>query len=185
MRRSLGFLFLGLILGGLADGLRGPTERGVNNAGTTGSSRAGSSTGGSRSGSAEKQRVEDERILLGDITTVPFQEVYEILSRQGSEEVARLAQQLDGLPPSAQNSARIKTFFKAWAQLDPTAAFAKATTLHTPETRGTAIEAIIAGADAAAAGELAGSIAKLHDQALSQRCATLILKCASWRPRPL
>ncbi len=167
MRRSLGFLFLGLILGGIVGyGLRGPAEKRVRQEGAAPSSRSAHLAGGAGNRSAEKQREEDQKILLGDLTTVPFPEIYEILSRQGPDEVARLAAQLDGLPPSAQNSARIKIFFKAWAQLDPTAAFEKATTFHTPETRGTAIGAIITGADPAAAGALAGAIAKLPDDAL-------------------
>ncbi|MEO8439242.1 MAG: hypothetical protein ABI540_03365, partial [Spartobacteria bacterium] len=72
-----------------------------------------------------------------------------------------------GLPPSAQNTARIKIFFKAWAQFDPTAAFEKATAFHTPETRGNAIEAVIGGADPAASGALADTIAKLPDETLA------------------
>ncbi len=170
MRRSLGFLLLGLILGGLAGyALHGPAERSRDKEPITSSSRAGNPASRATSRSAEKQRTEDQKILLGDLTTVPFQEVYEILSRQGSEGVARLAEQLDGLPPSAQNTAKIKIFFKAWAQLDPTAAFGKATALHTAETRGSAIEAIVVGADPAAAGALAGSIASLPNETLSAR----------------
>ncbi|MEO7168532.1 MAG: hypothetical protein ABI787_02490 [Spartobacteria bacterium] len=175
MRRSLGLFFLGLILGGFG-GYALHRSAGHEESGRVSArSRAqNAARGGTDARSIEKRRKEDEKILLGDITTVPFQEVYEILSRQGNAEVARLALQLDGLPASPQTSAKIRTFFKAWAQLDPTAAFATARTFHTPETRDTAIGSTIAGADPGAAGALAKAIADLPNEALPESKKSLL-----------
>jgi hypothetical protein len=165
MRRSLGLFLLGLLLGGLAGyALHRSVGHERDGKVSTPSRSVSVSLGGADSRSIEKRGMEDEKILLGDITTVPFQEVYEILSRQSAGEIAGLAEQLNGLPPSPQAAAKIRTFFKAWAQLDPTAAFGKARAFHTPETRRSAVQATIEGADPVAAGALASSIAELSTE---------------------
>ncbi len=167
MPRSLGLFLLGLFLGGLAGyALRGPAGSPADGKVSARSEPGDATHDGGAARANAKRRAEDENILLGDITTVPFQEVYEVLSRQGSGEVARLAEQLDGLPPSPQATAKIRTFFKAWAQLDPTAALEKASALHTHETRKDAIAATIEGADPAAAGALASAVAALPNETL-------------------
>ena len=173
MPRSLGLFLLGLFLGGLAGyALRWPAGSPADGKVSARSDLENAAHDGSAARGNERRRAEDEHILLGDITTVPFQEVYEVLSRQGSGEVARLAEQLDGLPPSPQATAKIRTFFKAWAQLDPTAALKKASALHTHETRKDAIAATIDGADPAAAGALASAVVALPNETLEGSAKT-------------
>ena len=172
MPRSLGLFLLGLFLGGLAGyALRWPAGSQADRK-VSARSEPGDAAHDGRAARANEKRRAEENILLGDITTVPFQEVYEVLSRQGSAEVARLAEQLDGLPPSPQATAKIRTFFKAWAQLDPTAALEKASALHTHETRKDAIAATIDGADPSAAGALASSVAALPNETLEGSAKT-------------
>ncbi len=169
MSRSLGLFLLGLLLGGLAGyALHRPAGSEADGKVSARSRNEQASLGDTATRANEKRRQEDARILLGDIASVPFQEVYEILSRQTAAEVARLAQQLDGLPPSPQVTEKIRTFFKAWAALDPTAAFASARIFHTPETRFAAIGATIEGTDPGAAGALASAIAALPNDVVPE-----------------
>ncbi len=100
-------------------------------------------------------------MLLGDLASIPFQELYEILARQRPDEIALLAKQLQQLPPGPQAEAKIKAFFTAWAHLDPNSAFTSALDLRNPQARISAIGAIITGADADAAGALAASISQM------------------------
>jgi hypothetical protein len=113
--------------------------------------------------SADERRIEDQKILLGDITAVPFQELYEMLSHQTPVEIAQMAEQLDRLPRDKEADGKISAFFKAWAHLDAAAAFKSAVAFKTAEARTVAINATIAGADASVAGLLARSINSLAD----------------------
>jgi hypothetical protein len=117
--------------------------------------------------SPQKSNSDEEKILLGDIATVPFQELYGIISSRSPEEVTRPAQQLMELPAGRETNARITAFFKAWAHLDAKTAFAAATSFKSVEAKGTAIGAVINGADAIMASFLASSIAQLPPEALS------------------
>src|SRR5690349_1029668 len=106
----------------------------------SGDSKAGSA---GRNAASEEQRRKDEQVLLGDLASIPFQELYEILARQRPEEIALLAKQLQQLPPGQQAEARIKAFFTAWAHLDPNSAFTSALDLRNSQARISAIGAII------------------------------------------
>lgn len=179
MPRSLGIFILGLLLGGLAGyALNRPANESADNQVSPRPAGERPSLGAKDVRPAGKARSDEEKILLGDITTVPFQEIYQLLSRQGAERVAQIAQQLDGLPPSPEATARIRIFFKAWGQLDPIAAFASATAFHTAETRQSALGAILGAADPAAAGALASSIAGLPNEALPAGTKTMLFEMA-------
>jgi hypothetical protein len=99
--------------------------------------------------------AEDTNVLLGDIATVPFQELYGLLSTLSSEKLADLARQLNALPPGKETNAKIGAFYKAWAHLDAKAALAAAAKLKSTDAKGTAVQAIIEGADPSAASALA------------------------------
>ena len=112
-------------------------------------------------------KSEEDRLLLGDIAAVPFQELYGLLSKRTPEEVAKLAEQLQTLPRTAASDAKIATFFKTWAVFDANAALAGAIALREARFRGTAIAAVLRSADASAASALAHSINELPAGALS------------------
>jgi hypothetical protein len=163
--RSLGTFVLGLLLGGLLGyALHRPT--GTHQIAEHAARRSGS-LAGAKEAMGEQQETKDEKIILGDIAAVPFQELYDALSRQRPEEIARLAEQLDNLPRNQQSESRITAFFKAWAHLDPPGAFESATNLHSAEARATAIGATIAGTDPDALGAIATSISTLPDGLVS------------------
>jgi hypothetical protein len=105
--------------------------------------------------SAHNANAEDSNVLLGDIATVPFQELYGLLSTLSPAKLADLARQLNDLPPSKETNAKIAAFYKAWAHLNPKAALEAAARLKSTDGKGTAVQAIIDGADPAAAGALA------------------------------
>jgi hypothetical protein len=134
------------------------------------------------SSSAQKSRENAEKILLGNIVTVPFQELYGLLSSQSREEVMRLAEQLKELPQGRETTARIAVFFKAWAHLDAKAAFTAAASFKTTEAKAAAIGAVIDGADSIAAGSLAQSLAALSADALQsgQRTSFLVKTLSKW-----
>ena len=110
---------------------------------------------------------EKNKILLGDITKVPFQELYGVLSSLSSEQRQQLAQQLKDLPPGKETTARIAIFFKTWAQLDAKGAMVAALSFKTLETMTAAISSVIEGTDAASAAALVISINEMSPGALS------------------
>ena len=119
------------------------------------------------SSSSSQNNFERSKILLGEIDTVPFQELYGVLSQQTSAELQQLAQQLDDLASGKTTTGKIAAFFKAWAHLDPAAAFKAASKLKAAEARDTAIAATLSGADASASGSLAQALVDLPDGVLS------------------
>jgi hypothetical protein len=104
--------------------------------------------------SANNPKSEASEILLGNIATVPFQELYNLLSHRTPAQIAKLAQQLQDLPPGKDSEAKIAAFFKAWARLDSIAALKAAITLKTPAARGIALGSTIEAADSAAAASI-------------------------------
>ena len=165
MRRSLGILLFGVLLGSLLSYIIWSTRPG---AGLSRSRSDGNSQGENRQHSAlASQPTEEEKILLGEIATVPFQELYETLSNKRPEEIDHLVQQLRQLPPNQQTQAKIKAFFTAWAHLDANAAFKSALTFDDPAAGDAAVAAVIMGADADAVGVIAASLLGLPGDKLS------------------
>lgn len=166
MQRSLGFFVVGIAIGAvvtfaMVSGSRRDTPS------SAGSSPAVVQQKPAAKESSPTSTADENKILLGDITTVPFQELYGILSSRSPEEVRRLAEQLKELPPTKDTKAKITAFFKAWAHLDAKAAFAEATSFNSAESKGAAIGAVINGADPGMASFLATSIADLPSEALT------------------
>lgn len=97
--------------------------------------------------SVDRSRLtnDQEHILLGNIATIPFQELYDFLAQRTPSQISTLARQLAAQPPGAITDAKIRLFFKAWAALDAKAAFATAEKFADRGTRSNAIEAIIDG----------------------------------------
>ena len=177
--RSLGIFVLGLLLGGLLGyALHRPERFATRDRVAEAPSRQSASLGGG----SEQQKRNDDKIILGDIAAVPFQELYDALSRRRPEDIASLAEQLDHLPPGPQSEAKITAFFKAWAHLDPARAFESATKLHSANARATGIGATVSGADPAALGTVAAGISKLPDGAVRAEVKAVLFSQAigSW-----
>jgi hypothetical protein len=184
VQRSVFFLIAGILIGILLGYTLAPTAKKITAAdGTSASAPVERQAAKSEtSSSAPKSSAEANKILLGNITTVPFQELYGLLSSQSREEVMQLAQQLRELPPGRETNARIAVFFKAWAHLDAKAAFTAAASFKTTEAKAAAIGAVIDGADSIAASSLAQSIAALSPDALlsGQRTSFLVKTLTKW-----
>ncbi len=165
MKRSLGIFAIGIAIGvviGFAIFGRGQKAPDL----TPGHSEQ-SERGTAVSSSSSQNNFERSKILLGKIETVPFQELYGLLSQETPAEIQQLAQQLDNLPAGRETTGKIDAFFKAWAHLDPTAAFKAASALKTIEARETALAVTLTGADQSAAGLLAHSLVDLPEGTLS------------------
>ncbi|PZR71128.1 MAG: hypothetical protein DLM73_16375 [Chthoniobacterales bacterium] len=179
MQRALGIFVAGIVLGMLIVYALTPAARKDNSVAVPNSSVPGNNSKVSgNEPSAPKLTAEGEKIILGNIATVPFQELYAVLSVRSPEEMTLLAQQLNELPPGRETKAKINTFFKAWAQLDAKAALAAAVSLKTVEAKSTAIGAVLGGADAATSGSLATVINKLPADAISPTQKTRFLNTA-------
>jgi hypothetical protein len=131
--------------------------------GAIASTAAGSNRSAMRSADAAAPDV-----VLGNITTVPFQELYNLLSTLPPEKLGALAAQLNRLPGDKESDGKIATFFKAWAQLDPMAALRSAVTFHASEAKSTAISTIIESADLAQSAALAKAIKDLPPGAVNR-----------------
>lgn len=120
----------------------------------------------------------EDRLLLGDISKVPFQELFSLLANRTPEEIARLAEQLQTLPHSSAADDRVAAFYKAWAALDPKAAFASAIALRDARFREEAISAVVRAADPTAAAALAHALNDLPSGVLAASRKDWILSSA-------
>jgi hypothetical protein len=180
--RSLGFVLAGILIGLFVGYGFAPTIRKTETSGAEKTVAALNQSRIDRESSAQKSSAEENKIVLGNIITVPFQELYGLLASRSQEEVTQLAEQLRELPPGRETNMKIGVFFKAWAHLDPKAAFAAATGLKTADSRAAAIGAIIDGADPIAASSLAQSVVALSPDAfpIGQRAGFLGLAVSKW-----
>ncbi len=135
----------------------------------------------SRSQDASNHRLtksEEDRLLLGDIAKVPFQELFSLLAKRTPEENARLAEQLQNLPHSSAADGQIAAFYKAWATSDAKAALTSAIAMRDARFREKAISAVVRAADPTAAAALAQSIKDLPASALPASRKNWILSSA-------
>lgn len=182
VQRSLGFLAAGLVVGLLLGFVLAPNSRRTDAGGSSTDSIANKRSQPSRSSDPGHTSAEENKIILGNITTVPFQELYGVLSSRSREEVAQMAEQLKELPPGRETNTKIAVFFKAWAHLDAKAAFQAATAFKSPDARGAAIGAVIESADPTVASSLAQAVIALAPDAFpsGQRAGFLGLALQKW-----
>ena len=148
-------IFIGLVVG-LAIS---PSRRsGSNVVQGSGNSSAGTTNLRTKSVSRLPSETEHPDIRLGDIVTVPFQELYGVLSALSPQQLNELAAQLKKLPDGKDTNAKVGAFFKAWAHFDPIAALRAAAGFKISEAKTTAVQSVIASADAAQAKALARQI---------------------------
>ena len=121
-----------------------------------------------KSDSRLESETEHPNILLGDIVTVPFQELYGVLSTLSPQQLNGLAAQLKALPAGKDTNAKVATFFKAWAHFDPIAALQAAAEFKVSEAKTTAVQSIIGGADATQAKALAKEIQEWPTDAIKR-----------------
>lgn len=121
-----------------------------------------------KSGSRLESEMEHPNILLGNIGTVPFQELFGVLSALSPQQLNELALQLQNLPAGKETNAKVAVFFKAWAHLDPVAALQAAAGFKISETKTAAVQSIITSADAAQAKTLAKQIQEWPADALTR-----------------
>src|SRR2546430_16667011 len=111
-----------------------------------------------KSGSRLESKMEHPNILLGDIMTVPFQELYGVLSMLSPQQLDELAAQLKTLPAGKDTNAKVAAFFRAWAHFDSVAALRSAAGFKISEAKTIAVQSVITSADAAQAKALAKQI---------------------------
>jgi hypothetical protein len=126
--------------------------------------------------------AEADKIILGNIASVPFQELYGVLSSRSADEMAELARQLNDLPPGRETKTKINAFFAAWARLDAKAALTAAISLKTPEARALATSSVVRSADASVAQSLVATLSQLPADALSptQKTRSLSTALSRW-----
>jgi hypothetical protein len=148
-------IFIGVVIGLAVS----PSHRsGSNVAPGSGNSSAGTTNLRTKSVLRLPSETEQPDILLGDIVTVPFQELYGVLSALSPQQLNELAAQLKKLPDGKDTNAKVAAFFKAWAHFDPIAALRAAGGFKISEAKTTAVQSVIASADAAQAKALAKQI---------------------------
>src|SRR5438309_3192783 len=97
--RATSLLAAGIFIGLLIGLAISPAHRATSNvAQSGGSSSAGTTNLRAKSGSRLESEMEHPDILLGDIVTVPFQELYGVLSALSPQQLNELAAQLKKLP---------------------------------------------------------------------------------------
>ena len=99
-------------------------------------------------------------VFVANISTAPFQELYDALSRLPPQNYQSLVEQIRKLTPGTDTNAKIRAFFKAWGSLDAKAALSAAITLQPTEAKSIAVNAVINAADNGIASSLAHTISQ-------------------------
>lgn len=103
---------------------------------------------------------EFDRILIRNVGTVPFIEVFDLLRAAPPETRTRWIRQLDAMPDGPQRNAALSSFFKTFVQIDPRAAAESVEGLHDKDGRYLAVEATVGAAPLSAMGEMASMLIK-------------------------
>lgn len=165
MRRAVGIFLAGIALGVLIAFLFLRGSRSETSAAAVPGPGANKDSGRTEL-PADKSHAEQNKIILGNIATVPFQELYSVLSTRSAKEMAELAAQFNDLPPGRETKTKITTFFTAWAHLDAKAALTAAIALKNTDAKDAALTAVVRGADAIAAKSLVEVVSQLPSDAL-------------------
>jgi len=180
--RSLVTLVIGLLIGLIVgralpraqtrpDSQFAPTEDGVLKSGSM-------KTAAARRLKKASSDPESANIILGNILTVPFQELYSVLSSLPAEKLNSLAAQLNDLPDNKDSIVKVAAFFKAWAHFDPMAALRAAAKFKGAEAKTTSLQAVIESADTTQAESLAREISEWPADKLTQIQRQSVLSAA-------
>src|SRR5881227_3711412 len=148
-------IFIGLVIGVTISPAHRSDSTGAQPGGGT---SAGTINPKAKSGSRLESKMEHPDILLGDIMTVPFQELYDVLSMLSPQQLDELAAQLKHLPAGKETNAKVAAFFRAWAHFDSVAALRAAAGFKISEAKTIAVQSVITSADATQAKALAKQI---------------------------
>jgi hypothetical protein len=102
-----------------------------------------------------------DRILIRNIATVPFIELFDLLHAAPPETRAGWIRQLDEMPDGPQKNAALSSFFKTFVQIDPPAAAESVAGLKDTYGKALAVDAIVGAAPLSAIGEMARMLIKL------------------------
>ena len=125
--------------------------------------------------------IAEENEGLLSSPAMPFRAVYRALAHRKANEIIALAGRLQELPRGPATEAKIASFFKAWATLDASGAFAEAKSLPLLW-RASALEAVLDGADPSAVGTLVALLAGLPEDAIpgSRKVGLLAQGVSKW-----
>jgi hypothetical protein len=107
-----------------------------------------------------------DRILIRNIATVPFVELFDLLRSAPAKTRDAWVKQLDEMPDGPKRNAALSSFYKTLVQIDPHAAAESAANLHGEYGRYLAIEATIGAAPLSALEEMANLLIKLPPKTL-------------------
>lgn len=155
--RNLGFAGVGIVLGFFLGFTLSPSRPAHSYAKEAGLSDHSAKLH-PKAAAGRQSEIEQSNILLGDINTVPFQELFSVLSNLSPQKLNELAKQLNGLPGGRETNTKIAVFFKAWAHFEPISALRAAAAFKSTEAKIIAVQAVIDSADASQAESLAKEI---------------------------
>lgn len=178
-------LLVGLVIGGIIGFSLGRSKRETASAqvsSTAIESQAGPANTKSNRDPMLGNNIDESNISLGNISTVPFSELYSVLSSLPEEKLNELAAQLSKLPNDKQTATKIAIFFKAWAHIDPKAALRAAIMFKSTEAKTTAISSVIESADVTQAEALARAIKDWPEDTITrgQRTSFLATTISKW-----
>ena len=110
---------------------------------------------------ATAQRDAFARVLIRNVGTVPFEEIFELLRSAPAEVRTDWVRQLAEMPRGPQRSAAISSFYKTYVQLDPRGAAASISMLQDPNALWLAADAMIGAAPSSAMPEIAAMLTTL------------------------
>src|SRR5947199_1228504 len=90
---------------------------------------------------------ENSHVLIANVASVSFGELWDVMRAAAPERRGAWAHELEQMSPGTRRNAAIKSFFKIWVELDPTAAIEDVEKISDKRMRGMAFAAL---ADAAA-----------------------------------
>jgi hypothetical protein len=102
-----------------------------------------------------------DRILIRNIATVPFVELFDLLRSAPARTRDGWIKQLDEMPDGPQRNAALSSFYKTFVQIDPHTAADSVARLHDKYGRYLAVEATIGAAPLSAMREMADMLVKL------------------------
>jgi hypothetical protein len=102
-----------------------------------------------------------DRLMVRNIGTVPFVELFDLLRSASPKIRAEWIKQLDEMPEGPQSAVVLSSFYKTFVQLDPHAAAESIAGLHKKYSQLIAVSAMVGAVPQSAMGEMAAMLVKL------------------------
>jgi hypothetical protein len=110
---------------------------------------------------AERQQ---DRIIIRDIATVPFSELYDVLKSAPREQLLAWARDLDRMPRGPRQRAAVAAYYKSLIQVDPRAAIEAVSQAANLDMRDVAIDALLKTTPESSWGDVAEMLESLPYQ---------------------